>query len=245
MREKVVFYRHLLVVFCVVLFVFSSFSQSVKFQDEPFVDSTGWSDDINISIHNRTDFYHNMDVWNNSIYVVWENKSFGDDSLMLRSSKNNGLTWNKKIQIHPVDPRTPSRPNIAVDTNKIHVVYHLWKTSGWEIYYINSIDGGETWNPSKLISEDDDEWSEGAKIAVNGSNIHVIWVDQRHGSDSFPPNTEIYYKRSTDGGITWDDGLGNIGIDRRLTNAPYASAPVEISVTGSNIHATFVDERSG
>ncbi len=44
-------------------------------------------------------------------------------------------------------------------------------------------------------------------IAINGSVVHVVWSDERDG------NYEIYYKRSTDGGVSW-------GADTRLTNNP-------------------------
>ncbi len=140
---------------------------------------------------------------------------------------------------------TPSRPDIAVQKMDIHVIYHLWESSSWEINYINSSDGGNTWNPSKRISTDDGWNSQYAKIAVNGSEIHVVWVDYRHRDESFPFNTELYYKRSLDGGITWDDGLGNVGQDRRLTNAFYESTEASISVEGDTVHVVWGDTRNG
>lgn len=36
-------------------------------------------------------------------------------------------------------------------------------------------------------------------IASSGSSIHVIWQDNRGG------NWEIYYRRSTNGGTTWEN----------------------------------------
>ncbi len=42
-------------------------------------------------------------------------------------------------------------------------------------------------------------------IASSGIVVHVVWYDNRDG------NNEIYYKRSTDAGVSW-------GADTRLTN---------------------------
>jgi len=37
-------------------------------------------------------------------------------------------------------------------------------------------------------------------VAVSGNNVHVAWTDERDG------HAEIYYKRSTNNGVSW--GLG-------------------------------------
>jgi len=202
----------------------------------------GWTNDINISEHTKIDEYPSMAIWENDIHVVWENTSNGDDSIMYRNSYNGGLSWNNITTIHPVDIMTPSRPDIDVNNSNIHVVYHLWESTGWEINYVNSTDGGLSWNPSKMISENDGSTSSGAKIAVNGPNIHVVWTDERFGGLL---NSEAYYKRSTDGGITWDDGLGNATHDRRLTYDLVGTGPVDIKVNDSNIHVLLVDDRDG
>jgi hypothetical protein len=53
----------------------------------------------------------------------------------------------------------------------------------------------------------------------------------------------VYYKRSTDGGVTWDDGLGNVGMDRRLTFAVWPTTGDDgsaiISISGNHVHVLF------
>ena len=36
-------------------------------------------------------------------------------------------------------------------------------------------------------------------MAVSGDNVHVVWEDKRDGE------SQIYYKNSSDGGVTWSD----------------------------------------
>ncbi len=69
-------------------------------------------------------------------------------------------------------------------------------------------------------------------VAAVGDTVHVIWEDSRNGAP------EIYYKRSTDGGISW-------GADSRLTNNSFTSWFPSISVNGLNVHAVWFDDRDG
>lgn len=69
-------------------------------------------------------------------------------------------------------------------------------------------------------------------LAVSGSNLHLIWTDNRFGSTNF----EIMYNRSTDDGVTW-------GTDTRLTNDPAYSAYCDISSSGQYVHVIWEDSR--
>ncbi|MEK9135834.1 MAG: hypothetical protein AAB393_01820 [Bacteroidota bacterium] len=69
-------------------------------------------------------------------------------------------------------------------------------------------------------------------IASEGNIIHAVWYDNRDG------NYEIYYKRSTDGGGSWQ-------ADTRLTNNSSISWIPSITVSGSVVHLVWVDLRDG
>lgn len=66
--------------------------------------------------------------------------------------------------------------------------------------------------------------------AVHGGTVHVVWFDKRDGKG------EIYYKRTTDWGVTW-------GPDTRLTFQDSASVFPTIATTGSNVHVVWADAR--
>ncbi len=77
-----------------------------------------------------------------------------------------------------------------------------------KFYYKRSSDGGISWGAdTRLTNNSFTSWF--PSVSVNGSNVHVVWFDDRDG------NYEIYYKKSTDGGTSW-------GNDIRLTNDPLA-----------------------
>lgn len=64
-------------------------------------------------------------------------------------------------------------------------------------------------------------------IAVSGSYVYVAWTDLR-----FRPNWEIYFKRSTDAGLTWGNNL-------RLTEDHQISRQPSIAVSDSVVHALW------
>ena len=69
-------------------------------------------------------------------------------------------------------------------------------------------------------------------IAASGDSVHVAWLENRNG------NYEIYYKRSTDGGLSW-------GADTRLTNNSAASYEPSVTVSGQVVHVVWYDGRDG
>jgi hypothetical protein len=129
-------------------------------------------------------------------------------------------------------------PDIDISNQNVHVVWDDYRSGSPIIYYRNSTDGGNNWNDIKRIPSTTN-YACGSSIFVNNSNVHIFWWDGRDGWDG-----EIYYRRSLDGGITFDNGQG-INADRRVTFSPAAIAGPMIGGDGSNISLLWSDERNG
>src|SRR5688572_30580955 len=102
--------------------------------------------------------------------------------------------------------------SVAASGNFVHVVWRDKRDGNWELYYKRSTDGGLTWSADSRLTNNSAETFR-STIAVTGGFVHVFWHDDRDG------NWEIYYKRSTDNGLSW-------GTDTRLTNNSGESAHV-------------------
>lgn len=93
----------------------------------------------------------------------------------------------------------------------------------------------DNWEPYlRLTNAPGHSWlSSGGErcLAVCGDTLHATWYDDRNGND------DIYYKRSTDGGLTW-------GPDRQITAESAYQAMPTIAVSGSTVHLFWVDERN-
>jgi len=226
-----------------ILLLFTPFYHSSIIKEKNVGNPPGWTDDIRIS-NNITLEWDDEPVISangNKLHIVWKNTQTGKQEIFYTNSTDCGQTWSNFQQLSLGDPIDSKRPDIGISNDNLHVV---WDDTGgiatYEIRYINSTDGGETWNPSKLISVDDGDNSEAPRTAVNNSCIHVIWIDARFGLGLH----EVYYKRSIDGGITWDDALG-ANVDRRITHDLSDTNDIDIGINGSNLHVLFGDNRDG
>lgn len=166
------------------------------------------------------------------VHIVWQELRDGHYEMYYKRSTDGGVNWDADVRL--TTTITDSwNPSIAVNGSVVHVVWEDERQGNSEIYYKSATDGGLTWGADTRLSTDpSDSWN--PSVAVSGSVIHVAWYDNRNGAG----NWEIYYKRSTDGGITW-------GEETRMTNNSHISRYPCIAVTGSVVHLVWHDDRDG
>ncbi|MFZ1459195.1 MAG: hypothetical protein WAU38_00225, partial [Ignavibacteria bacterium] len=92
------------------------------------------------------------------------------------------------------------------------------------------------WQPEVRLTNNNNESHTSSNnawcVASSGSVVHVVWYDYRDG------NSEIYYKRSLDAGVSWS-------ADTRLTNDPASSWNPSVTVSGSVVLIAWQDDRDG
>ncbi|MEO0098159.1 MAG: exo-alpha-sialidase [candidate division WOR-3 bacterium] len=192
-----------------------------------------WGEDTRLTFHQRTAISPSVAAFGPNVHVVWED--YRDCSyrpeIYYKRSTDNGLTWGEDTRL--TFDSASSRPSIAVSGSNVHIV---WQWYDWEvfrprIYYKRSTDNGTTWSRDTCLTESAGIGG-GPSIAVSGSNVHIVWRDSRDG------NLEIYYKRSTDNGVTWSE-------DTRLTSDSAESNYTSVAVSGPCVHCVWEDYRSG
>jgi hypothetical protein len=191
-----------------------------------------WSPDIRLTNNPSYSGLPCVVASGSDVHVVWEDNRDGNGDVYYKRSTDGGLTWgtDKRLTNDPADSWDPC---IALNDS---VVYIVWMdnrddSNNYEIYYKRSTDGGMTWGADTRLTNDPGD-SEYPSIAVSGSNVHVVWFDNRDG------NYEIYYKQSTDAGLSW-------GADTRLTNALGISNSPFIALSDSVVHIVWEDYRDG
>jgi len=147
-----------------------------------------WGSDIRLTNSSSASHYPCIAVSGSNVYVVF--KRSGKDDIYFKISTDNGLNWGDEAGLTNMIAYDFS--SIAVSGSNIHVVWQVGNVGNSEIYYIRSGDGGATWgDKTQLTNNAGISWL--PSIAVSGSNVHVIWMDDRDG------NSEIYYKRCNSG----------------------------------------------
>ena len=170
-----------------------------------------------------------------TVHVVWQEFRDGEAEIYYKRSTDEGVNWGADTRLTNVG--NSYDPGMALSGSDVHVVWSDARdgSNRVEIYYKRSVDGGSTWGEDTRLTYDD-SWSESPSIVINDSVIHIVWYDWRDATGDW--DYEIYYKRSTDGGLTW-------GPDTRLTDNPSYSGFPCVAVSGQIVHVVWEDDRNG
>ena len=167
----------------------------------------------------------------NILHVIWYDTRLGNWELFYKRSSDMGVTWEAEVNLTNYDNLISGFPSIAVSGNNVYVVWDDSRDGNNEIYFKRSTDQGLTWGTDTRLT-DNSAYSLNPSLASSGSVLHVVWRDSRDG------NAEIYYKCSTDGGISWE-------ADTRLTDNPSTSADASVAVSDLLVSVVWEDSRQG
>jgi hypothetical protein len=164
------------------------------------------------------------------VHVVWLDNRDGNNKIYYKRSIDGGLNWG-------IDTRLTNNtadiwyPTVEVSGQVVHVIWMDSRDGNMEIYYKRSPDNGDSWGTDTRQTNDPGP-SMFPSFVVAGLVIHIVWMDDRDG------NKEIYYKRSTDGGMNW-------GTNTRLTYSAGGSWYPTVAISDSIVHVVWHDTRDG
>ena len=119
---------------------------------------------------------------------------------------------------------------LAVNGNEVHAVWQDARNGNLDIFYKRSLNGGLTWEADVALITNS-EFQATPAIAVSGSNVHIVWEDDRDGG------SEVYYARSTDAGATWSTEV-------KISNEGFNIGTPSIAVEGNNVHVVWMETSS-
>lgn len=189
-----------------------------------------WGSDTRLTNGPSFSVYPSVAISGSKVHIVWADDRDGNYEIYYKQSFDGGTTWGFDARLTNDTARSYLPCFAVLDSN----VYVVWEDNragmfNYEIYYKHSTDEGATWSSDTRLTNASG-FSGYPSVAGSDSIVHVVWEDRRDGND------EIYYKRSTDRGITW-------GSDTCLTNDPTPSDYPSIAVYDSNVHIVWVDGR--
>ena len=191
---------------------------------------SSWGPDTRLTNNTASSDYPSVSVSGSVVHIVWRDNRDGNAEIYYNRSTDGGVSWGADTRLTnaPAESHTPS---VSLSGQVVHVVWEDNRDGNREIYYKRSTDAGVSWSADTRLTNNSAA-SYSPSVSVSGSVVHVVWFDSRDG------NLEIYYKRSTDGGVSW-------GADARLTNNTAVSGNPSVSVSGSVIHVVWNDNRDG
>jgi Fe-S cluster biogenesis protein NfuA len=164
------------------------------------------------------------------VHVVWADGGVSAADVCYRF--HNGTSWQPAQKITAVDDSVrQDTPSIAVNGDEVHVVWADSADGDPDIYY--KLYNGTDWQPAVQISTDSGTEGQGfPEIALEGSRIHVAWLDYEDG------DSDIYYRYYN--GTDWQPELeisSDIGGENQRNPA--------IAAENGIVHIVWMDEKGG
>lgn len=167
---------------------------------------------------------------NNYVHLVWYDDRDGNYEIYYRNSTNYGLNWNSEIRVSN-GVNSSDYPCLLTIGNSIYVAFEDLRNGNYEIYFNRSLNNGLTWNGEQRLTNNA-ELSEFPSLAYGDGYLHMVWQDRRF------LNYDIFYKRSNDGGLNWENDL-------RLTTDAASSKYASVYANGPLVQIVWSDNRDG
>jgi hypothetical protein len=189
-----------------------------------------WGSDTRLTNNSAGSIFASVSSSGSIVNVLWEEYRDGNAEIYNKHSSDGGLSWSADTRLTN-NPAESFSPSAWVSGSDVHVVWYDVRDGNAEVYYKHSPDGGLSWGTDTRLTNNS-AGSYHSSITTSGSNVHVVWYDERDG------NREIYYKLSTDGGVSW-------GTDTRLTNNSSESSHSSVAISGQVVNVIWQDVRDG
>ncbi len=152
----------------------------------------------------------------NTQYCSWTRFSSNTQILLIKST-DDGVTWSDPVTVSDgVSGVQGSFPATSSDGE----LYIVWRSSssGGQIRFDKSTDGGVTFGTDKIVTNAPDAWFPHMAVDLSGgpfhNNIYVVWNDLRNGDD------DVFLSISSDGGGNWSSPI-------RVNNDPVSNGKVQ------------------
>jgi len=133
------------------------------------------------------------------VWVVWQSYRSGNPDIWYKTSSDGGATWSEASPIDTGIWGSYEPAIIQTNDGKIWVTFYSYKSGNYYIWYTTSSDGGSTWSEAHQVTTDPGDDYDPSIAQTDDGKVWVVWYSYRSG------NYDIWYKTSSDGGVTWSD----------------------------------------
>ena len=171
-----------------------------------------------------------------TVYVFWMDLILGNDDIYFKKSTDGGASFGDTINLSN-DAGDSYDYQVNIPTND--TMYVVWQdeTQGVngtsEIYFKKSTDSGASFGDTINLSNNTGDSTDPYLASSNDMNIYVVWRDNSAGTE------QIYFKRSTDGGASFETGLSEqLTLSNNTAKSQDAIEP-QVASDKSNVYAVW------
>jgi hypothetical protein len=169
-----------------------------------------------------------------NLYAVWrgvpQNPQGYDTELVFARSMDRGVNWTRQT-LYTGDV---THVRIAAQEPEVHIVFEEDDC----IKYLRSTNSGANWSSARTLytATDCREPDVAVERGADFNNVYVVWT-----APGLNDNADIWFKRSTDAGLTWISGAANI-TQPLSTNCQLQSKPrvQGWALTGQNNQHVYI-----
>lgn len=168
-----------------------------------------------------------------NLHLVWYDNSPGNNEIYYKQKSSSSPNWSPAKRL-TWNPGGSVSPQIRIDDqDRLHIGWKDDSSGLWQVLYKRSTDGGLSWTQPHQLGDYLSHAKYVFLVPDSTDKLHAVY------QDSYPGNFEIYYKKSTDGGVTWTFG-------ERLTWTSGASifAYAALDPSGT-LHIVWMDHTPG
>ncbi len=189
-----------------------------------------WTQDFAISTSDSGAYHPTVAVADSIVQAVYAGLIAGGPEVHYVRSLDNGLTWEPtQVLTNSSAANGHVLPHIAASGPTVHITYKDRSSGNDEAFYLRSPDYGLSWGPEVSMFSTPGEDVGRTSLAASGHNAHVA-THLRINSRNW-----IYYRHSTDGGLTWVR-------EEQLSDSGFSRLP-SISAGGTAVHVVWEDGR--
>jgi len=190
---------------------------------------------------------HGIACRDDTVYAVFsDDRNSGYRAVYFSKSTDGGQTWSSNVRVAGGLPDFETlHASIALDAQGVIYIAFWGAEPGndYNIYFIKSIDGGLSFLDSVLVNDTTRsiQWRPSIAVDSSGQKVFIVWEDARNPVD--PPNYDIYFARSSDGGATF---LPSIRVDDTGSGTTWQQHPtIGCTRSGDTIYVAWDDQRNG
>ncbi|HEY3247731.1 MAG TPA: sialidase family protein [bacterium] len=180
-----------------------------------------------VNLSNMAVYAAGLAAFGPHVYVYWKS-----DDVWVRHSSDGGITFGAAVKV-TTTANTGYGARMLVGGPTVDVMYVDFTPGNADVLYKKSTDGGATFGGAANISN-----NAGAsilnRIQRSGTFVHLLWMDYTPGKE------DVFYRRSTDGGLTWKAAIN-------LSNNAGSSDPLtrgQMALAGTSLHIVWEDDPS-
>jgi hypothetical protein len=179
---------------------------------------------VNLSNNAGNSIDPQLSVLGSNVYVVWQDRTPGNDDIFFRRSTDDGATFSASVNLSN-NAGFSNSPQIAVSGINVYVAWYDFTPGNFDIFYRRSADAGSIFSASVNLSNNPED-SYVPQLAVSGSNVYVVWR-----------GVDVFLKISINSGTTFGSTM-NVSSNTGTSTLP------QIAIAG-NLHLVWQDETPG